>query len=139
MLGRTFMMFVHVGRKTGRPHEAVAMVLHDDHDTHELVICSGWGPDVDWLRNLHARPATEVRIGRERFVPTHRFLTDDEAVAVGLAFRQRHPLRLRLASTILDWGDLRDDDAVRAFVRDHPLVAFRPRETSSGLASHAGE
>ena len=33
---------------------------------------------------------------------------------------------LRLLSAILGWGDLRDDDALRTFVREHPLVAFRP-------------
>ena len=27
MLGRTFLMLVHIGRTTGRPHQAVAMVL----------------------------------------------------------------------------------------------------------------
>lgn len=126
MLGRTFLLLVHVGRKSGQPHDTVAMVLADDPHTGELVIFSGWGPDADWVHNLHAGPAKEVRIARERFVPEHRFLTDDEAFAVGVAFRARHPRRLWLASTILGWGDLRDDDAVRRFVKGHPFVALRP-------------
>jgi deazaflavin-dependent oxidoreductase (nitroreductase family) len=126
MLGRTFLLLVHVGRTSGLPHEMVAMVLGDDRDTGEVVICSGWGPNVDWLRNLHARPARELRIGRDRFAPQHRFLTDDEAFAAGVAFRARHPYRMRLISTILGWGDLRRDDAVGAFVKAHPFVAFRP-------------
>ena len=40
------------------------------------------------------------------------------------------PGRLRLISTILGWGDLRDDAAVRGFIRTHPFVAFRPATTS---------
>ena len=127
MLGRTFLMLVHVGRKTGEPHDMVAMVLADDPDSGELVIFSGWGPDADWLRNLHAGRAREVRIARERFVPEHRFLDDDEAVAVVVAFRQRHPGRVRLASAILGWGDLRSDAVLREFVQTHPFVALRPR------------
>ena len=101
MLGRTFLMLVHVGRKSGQPHDMVAMVLADDPDTGEVVIFSGWGPDADWLRNLHAGPAREVRIARDRFVPEHRFLSEDEAVAVAdrlptsppptVAASQRHP------------------------------------------------
>jgi deazaflavin-dependent oxidoreductase (nitroreductase family) len=70
LLGRTLLMFVHVGRKTGRRHEAVAMLLADDPATHELVICSGWGPEADWVHNLHAAPAAAVQIGRDRFVAT---------------------------------------------------------------------
>jgi deazaflavin-dependent oxidoreductase (nitroreductase family) len=126
LLGRTFLMFVHVGRKTGRRHEAVAMVLGDDPATRGVVICSGWGPEADWVRNLHVAPAAEIRIGRERFVPVHRFLTEDEAVATVILFRDRHPLRVRLISRILGWGDLGSDHAVRRFVRGHPFVGFRP-------------
>ena len=126
MLGRTFLMLVHVGRKSGQPHDMVAMVLADDPDTGGIVIFSGWGPDADWLHNLHTGPAREVRIARDSFVPEHRFLSEDEAVAVADAFRRRHPLRLRLASAILGWGDLRSDAAVREFVRGHPFVALRP-------------
>jgi deazaflavin-dependent oxidoreductase (nitroreductase family) len=126
LLGRTFLVLEHVGRVSGRPHEMVAMVVADDRATGELVICSGWGPDVDWVRNLRAGPARLVRIARESFVPTHRFLDEDEAVRVASAFRARHRGRLWLASTILGWGDLRTDAALRAFVRTHPFVALRP-------------
>jgi deazaflavin-dependent oxidoreductase (nitroreductase family) len=126
MLGRAFLTLVHVGRKTAQPHDVVAMVLADDRDTGEVVIFSGWGPDADWLRNLHAGPAREVRIARERFVPEHRFLDEDEAVAVVVAFRHRHPGRVWLASAILGWGDLGSDAALREFVLGHPFVALRP-------------
>ena len=121
MLGHTFLQFTHTGRKTGRPHDAVAMVLCDDEVTREVVICAAWGPRTDWYRNLHACPAVKVQFGREPFTPVHRFLTDEEAFDVALRFRSDHPYRLRLLSTILGWGDLRDDAAVRQFIRTHPF------------------
>jgi deazaflavin-dependent oxidoreductase (nitroreductase family) len=127
LLGHTFLVLVHVGRKTGKPHDTVAMALSYNPDRHEAVIFSGWGPDADWVHNLQARPALEVQIGRESFVPQHRFLTDDEAVAVVIDFRRRHPWRVRLASAILGWGDLHSDDAVRRFVHEHPFVSLRPK------------
>ena len=43
-VGRTFVAFTHVGRKTGQPYETVAMVLRDDAATGEAVICAAWGP-----------------------------------------------------------------------------------------------
>lgn len=125
-LGRTFLRLVHVGRRTGAEHEMVAMVLGDDRATGEVVICSGWGPDVDRMRNLRAGPAKRVDIGRDSFVPVHRFLTEDEAVCVAVEFRLRHPHRLRLIATILGWGDLWSDAGVRRFIADHPFIAFRP-------------
>ena len=126
VVGRAFLLLVHVGRTTGQTHETIAMVLADDVSTGEVVICSAWGPDADWVHNLQAQPAEEVAIGRDRFVPAHRFLSDGEAAAVSRDFRRQHAWRLRLISRILGWGDLRDDDAVRDFVRHHPFVALRP-------------
>jgi deazaflavin-dependent oxidoreductase (nitroreductase family) len=130
--GRTFVTFVHTGRVTGQPHEAVAMVLRHDEATREVVVCAAWGPDTDWVRNLRAGPATSVRLGKESFVPDHRFLSPEEALDVLRSFRSGHPARLRLFSAVLGWGDLRSDDAARDFVHSHPFIAFRP---SSGPGS----
>jgi deazaflavin-dependent oxidoreductase (nitroreductase family) len=128
LLGHTFLEFTHTGRKTGQPYETVAMVLRYDADAREAVICAAWGPDTDWVRNLRAGPAARVRLGRESFTPQHRFLSDDEAFDVAVQFRREYPRRLRLLSTILGWGDLRDDATVRGFIRTHPFVTFRPAE-----------
>lgn len=124
-LGSTFLLLVHKGRVTGHPHEAVAMVLRLDPATREAVICSAWGPDTDWVRNLRAGPAMRVQIGADSFEPIHRFLDEDESVEVATAFRRRHPWRLRFMAFVLGWGDLRAESAVREFVRTRPFVAFR--------------
>jgi hypothetical protein len=73
-----------------------------------------------------------VQIGTESFTPEHRFLSADEAFDVAAQFRRAHPYRLRLISTVLGWGDLRDDDALRKFVPAHPFVAFRPAGSPAG-------
>ena len=124
LLGHTFLQVTHIGRRSGKEHRTVAMVLGYDDTTHEAVICAAW--DTDWYRNLRARPATSVTIDRSSFTPVQRFLDDDEAFQVLLSFRAAHPHRVQLISRILGWGDLHDDEKVREFVRRHPLVAFRP-------------
>lgn len=125
-VGRTFLAFTHIGRRTGQPHETVAMVLRRDVATGEAVIVAGWGPQSDWYRNIQAHPAVQVQLGGQTFVPQQRFLTDEEAFDVVADFRREHPHRVRFFSTVLGWGDLRDDAHVRDWVRTHPFVAFRP-------------
>jgi deazaflavin-dependent oxidoreductase (nitroreductase family) len=131
-LGHTFLVLTHVGRKTGKPYATAAMVLAEDETTGEVVICSVWGPHADWIRNLHAHPALRVQIGRTSFVPQHRFLTDEEAVAVGAEFRHRHPWRVRLISRVLG-VDLRSDAGIREFIDTRPFVALRPAAPSAGV------
>ncbi|HEU5037860.1 MAG TPA: nitroreductase family deazaflavin-dependent oxidoreductase [Nocardioides sp.] len=137
-LGRNFLVVTHVGRRTGRPHTAAAMVLAEDATTGEAVICSVWGPRADWIRNLRAHPALRVQIGRDSFVPQHRFLTDEEAFAVGVEFRRRHPWRVRLIRRALG-VDLRSDTAIRQFVSSRPFVALRPVDPTAGVGRHEKE
>ena len=113
LLGHTFLLLVHAGRKTGKLHATVAMALRYDPETHEAVICSVWGQNTDWVRNIRVRPAMQIQIGRESFTPEQRFLSEGESFAVVVEFRRRHPWRLRLLTWILGWGDLRSDTAVR--------------------------
>ena len=130
LLGHTFLLLVHAGRKTGKPYSAVAMVLTYDPQTHEAVIFSAWGQDADWIRNIRARPALQVQIGRESFTPQQRFLSEDESLAVVAGFLRRHPWRTRLATRIMGWEDLRSDTAARDFVSARPFIAFRPADPS---------
>jgi deazaflavin-dependent oxidoreductase (nitroreductase family) len=125
-MGHTFMAFTHIGRRTGQPHQAVAMMVRYVESTGEAVICAAWGPRTDWYRNLRERPATRVQLGGRTFTPQQRFLTEDEAFEAAAQLRREHPHRVRLLSALLGWGDLRDDARLRDFVRDHPFVAFRP-------------
>jgi len=122
----TFLLVDHAGRKTSQRHSTAAMVLSYDPETQEAVICSVWGQDTDWIRNIRVRPALQVQIGRESFAPEQRFLSADESFAVAVEFRRRHPGRLRVLTQVLGWDDLRSDTAVRDFVRTRPFVAFRP-------------
>ena len=129
LLGRTFLLLVHAGRTTGQPHAMTAMVLRYDAATHEAVICSAWGVDADWLRNIRARPALQVQMGRESFTPTQRFLSEDESFAVTLEFCLRHPARLGVVRRVLGW-DLRTEATIREFVHQRPFVGFRPCPTA---------
>ena len=126
LLGDTFLLLVHGGRKTGKRYSTVAMVLRYEPHTREAVICSAWGQDADWIRNIRAHPALQVQIGRQSFTPQQRFLTQDESLAVLAGFRHQHPHRSRLLASVLVWEDLGSDAAAREFVRTRPFVSLRP-------------
>jgi deazaflavin-dependent oxidoreductase (nitroreductase family) len=131
------LLLVHAGRKTGKSRSAVAMVLRYDRRTHEAVICSAWGQDTDWVRNIRVRPALQIQIGRESFTPEQRFLSEGESLSVVAGFRRRHPWRLRLLSSVLGWGDLASDTAAREFVSARPFVSLRPADPSRTCEGYA--
>lgn len=112
-----------------------AMVLDYDPATREVVVCANWGATSDWVRNIRARPALRVQIGRTSFIPQHRFLNGDESFAVADSFRRRHPHRVRFAGRLLGWGDMTSDGVLRDFVASRPFVAFRPAPVARTGAS----
>ena len=126
LLGHTFLSLTHIGRKSGVRYESALMVLRDRDAPREVVVCSAWGAESDWVKNIQARPAARVDIGRESFEPEQRFLSDDESLAVLTECLQRHPWRFRLMSRVFGWGDLREEPVARSFVRTRPFVSFRP-------------
>ena len=129
LLGDRFLLLVHAGRTTGKPHSTVAMVLSYGPHTHKAVICSALGKDTDWIRNIQAHPALKVQIGRESFTPDQRFLSADESAAVMVGFQRRHPCRVRLLVSVLGWEDMHSDAAVRDFVspgRSSPCGRLQP-------------
>jgi deazaflavin-dependent oxidoreductase (nitroreductase family) len=128
LLGHTFLLLTHAGRKTGKRYSTTAMVLKYDPDTHEAVIFSAWGQDADWVRNIRVRQVLHVQIGRESLTPQQRFLSEEESLAVVAAFLGRHPWRSRLATWIMGWEDLRSETAARDFVSTRPFIAFRPAD-----------
>jgi deazaflavin-dependent oxidoreductase (nitroreductase family) len=138
LLDHTFLLITHAGRKTGKRRETVVMALRYDPQTREAVVCSAWGSNTDWIRNIRAQPALQIQIGRESYTPEQRFLSEDESAAVAVEFRRRHPVRSRMLAAILGWGDLGSEAAVRDFVRSRPFVSFRPAHPSGAAANSPG-
>jgi deazaflavin-dependent oxidoreductase (nitroreductase family) len=128
IFGHAFLLLIHRGRRSGKMYETALKVLTYDTGSREAIVFSAWGDSSDWVRNILTSPALEVRIGRQRFVPTQRFLSEDEATSVVATYHLHHPRRLRLLSSLLGWGDLGSDAAVREFVRGRPFVSLRPAE-----------
>ncbi|MBK5287878.1 MAG: hypothetical protein JJE46_05355 [Acidimicrobiia bacterium] len=59
LLGHTFLLLVHVGRETGKPHDTVAMTLSYDRDHHEAAIFAPACPRAR-TRAFRSPPQREV-------------------------------------------------------------------------------
>lgn len=130
LLGHRFLLLVHRGRRTGRLHETVLEVLCWRGDVREAVVISGLGPRAQWLRNVAADGAVEVRIARERWPAVARHLQPEEAITVLIDYERRNrPLRPVIHRLLSQLSGLPYDGspiAAEVVVRKLPLVAFRP-------------
>lgn len=130
LLGHRFMLLVHTGRRTGLERRTVLEVVRYDGQTGQAVVVSGWGRTADWYRNIQARPASKVIVGRREFVPAHRDLTEDEAVSALAGYERRNriaaPVIRRVFSRLTGWRYDGSDESRRRLARELPLVLFSP-------------
>jgi deazaflavin-dependent oxidoreductase (nitroreductase family) len=130
LLGGRFLCLTHLGRRSGRPYRTVLEVIGTDAATGEVMAIAGMGSSSDWYRNIQTNPPIEVAIGRRRFTPAHRTLTESEAVEVIADYEHRNrwvaPLLRPVLSRLLGWRYDGSDTARRRMLSQLPIVAFRP-------------
>lgn len=133
LLGRRFIMFRHVGRKTGKTHETVVEVLDHDPEIDRFLVASGWGKQADWYRNIMATPEVEVFTGRRSFDAVARPLPEDVAAAALCDYAARYPLAFRVLGRVLVGEGLDPEEAdCRELARWVPVIAFERREAAEG-------
>jgi deazaflavin-dependent oxidoreductase (nitroreductase family) len=129
LLGRRFLLLIHVGRRTGRRRHTVLEVMEYRREGPEAVVMSAFGRNADWLRNIEATPHPKVVIGSQSFIAAHRFLDEEEAVQAIAGYEQRNwviaPIIRSVLSRFLGWRYSGSTSDRRRLVKQLPLIAFR--------------
>jgi deazaflavin-dependent oxidoreductase (nitroreductase family) len=130
LVGHRFMLITHRGRWTGKVRQTGVMVLRYDRQSREALVAAG-SANADWYRNIHASPAIEVALGRERYRPEQRFLEVDEIAELLAWSRQRHPVKARIQSMFFHWPWGTSKKELLDLARSLGGVAFRPGQLDS--------
>ena len=131
LFGKRLLLLTHTGRRSGLRRQTVLEVVEYRKDGPEVVVANGFGPNSDWLRNIQAKSDEEVTPGYEHFKASHRFLGEEEAVAVIRGYEHRNRLMAPIVragfSWLVGWKYRSTDADRRRLVRQIPLLAFRAR------------
>lgn len=119
------LLLTTVGRKSGRPRQAVVDVLRHDAATDTYYVVSAYGARSDWYRNLQANPTVRVQVRWRKFSARAATLPKEEAEEVLLDHWGRHRLYSR-ATMRLVGVKAANEDEVRAAVGKLRVVAIRP-------------
>jgi deazaflavin-dependent oxidoreductase (nitroreductase family) len=138
LLGRRFLLLIHVGRRTRKLRRTVLEVLEYRRDIPEAIVMSAFGPKSDWLLNIQMQANIGLIIASQRFIATYRFLGEEEAAAVILRYQRRNcfmaPLIRFALGRFAGWRYDGTPAHARRLVRQLPLIGFRP--ASVGSAGH---
>ena len=128
LLGHTFLLLTHRGRKSGRPYRTVLQVVRYDRATGTHVVAAAWGPTSDWFRNIQQTPQVIVRAGGRRVPARAEVLAPDAAARELRWYATHHPIRARGLGRRITGRPFRGAEAdIARFATAIPLVALRPR------------
>jgi deazaflavin-dependent oxidoreductase (nitroreductase family) len=119
------LLLTTVGRKSGRPRQAVVDVLRHDAATDTYYVVSAYGARSDWYRNLQANPAVLVQVRWRRFAARAAILPKDEAEELLLDYWRRHRLYARLTMRLVGVKAANEDE-VRAAAAQLRVVVIKP-------------
>lgn len=132
IFGKRFLMFTHIGRKTGRRIDTVVEVVYHDSETDRYFIASGWGEKAQWLQNLAVNPEIDVIVGRQKFHATTTRLHKDSGSEALLAYATKYPLAFKKLSQVMTGAELTADLAgVETLAMHVPIIAVDPVEKKS--------
>lgn len=122
LLGDRFILLRHIGRTSGLPREAVVEVVAKQGAC--FVICSGFGTQSQWYRNVVAHPDIDIT-SRNRRIGVHaRQLTTQQAAEQMAEYTRRHP---RAARRLADYMGYSGPDAPARVAAELPFLELCPR------------
>jgi deazaflavin-dependent oxidoreductase (nitroreductase family) len=126
ILGKRVFLLTTIGRKSG-----LKRVTPLQYEEIEGVIytASAHGTHADWVRNIIANPAVEVRVGARHFQGQAEVITDPGRIADFIAYRlERHP---RMIGAMLRAEGLPvppTRDQLETFAAEKALVTIHPAQ-----------
>ena len=90
LLGGRALMIDHVGRKSGKLHQAVVEVVEHDRSDDSYFVASGWGYKANWYQNLTAHPETTIHVGRRTLAVRAETLPPPQAAQRLINYREHH-------------------------------------------------
>jgi deazaflavin-dependent oxidoreductase (nitroreductase family) len=111
LFGNRFLMFRHIGRKSGLPRYTVVEVVQHDPTTNTYIIASGWGEKADWLQNIQKEPTVQLYVGRRQWPARATRLSTNDGAAALKDYAQRHPASFRQLTKMMIGQELAGDEA----------------------------
>lgn len=127
LLGNRFLLLTHIGRKSGKPHQAVIEVVRHEKQTDTYYVVSGWGERSSWYQNIRNSPNVTIQVGGRKLQAQAEFIPLDQEIEIMESYAREHPAAFReLTSLFLGKRMKSAQDGARTIAEKMPMVAFHP-------------
>ena len=128
LLTGRMMLINHIGRKSGKPRQNVVEVARYDKATHTRYVCSGFGKNSQWYRNLEAHPDITIQTAGKKLAVHAKLLSPDESADEMQRYVEHNPKLIKGLLNVVGYDVPDSMEGYRQLAHDKmPFVAFIPR------------
>lgn len=124
LLGNRFLLLNHVGRKTGKPRQAVLEIIHCSPELGKYTVVSGFGKRSDWYLNILQQPKVRIQVGKRTMPARARQLDPEEAGDLMVDYAKNNPGSLKALSKLMGYKIEHTPDGIRRFGKRIPVIQF---------------
>jgi deazaflavin-dependent oxidoreductase (nitroreductase family) len=118
MFGKRFVLFQHIGRKSGKYYETVVEVVEIEKDTGNVIVVAGYGSRTQWYQNLQHMQSTTIQLGKHKFNVSIEMLSPEDGADIMARYYQRYGKITGMLFSILGYEWDGTDMGARQVARD---------------------
>lgn len=119
MFGKRFVLFEHVGRKSGKHYQTVVEVVEIEKDTGNVIVVAGYGECTQWYQNLKQMQTTTIQLGRHKFPVSIEMLSPETGADIMARYYQRYGKTTGALFSILGYEWDGSEQGARQVAQDH--------------------
>ena len=127
LVGAQWMFITTIGRKTGKPREAMVDVMDYDIATDTYYIEAAYGARADWYKNMQSNPIFEAQVGHRKFKARAGALSTEGAGEMLVQFYRHRPGYTRSVMAMAGMK-FKDEGDLRVIGKSLTLLAVRPEK-----------
>ena len=127
LIGAQWMLITTVGRKSGKPRDAMVDVMDYDAATDTYYIEAAYGSRADWVKNIEANPRFHAQVGRRKFHASLSTLASADAGELMVRFYRAKPAYTRSVMAMVGMTFTGEDD-LRAIASKLAIFAVHPEK-----------
>jgi deazaflavin-dependent oxidoreductase (nitroreductase family) len=124
LMGEKHVLLNHIGRKSGKPRQALVEIIRHDKWANTYIVASGLGEKSDWFQNLMAQPDITIQVGRKRMAAHAERLSLPQADEILLDYSRRNARGMRAFSSMVGYHIVDYEEGVRLLLRVIKVVSL---------------
>lgn len=119
ILGKRFVLFHHVGRKSGKNYQTVVEVVEIEKETGNVIVVSGYGERTQWYQNLKHMQTTTIQLGNQKSQVSIEMLSAEAGADIMADYLQHYPKAPKGLFSILGYEWDGSEQGIRQVAIDH--------------------